>query len=268
MKKTIALLLAAMLLLVGCGANPPASPTTADEPQAPSKPTTLTITFSNTSGYIFNEIYISPTASNSHGEELLGSTRILKSNGSLDINIPAYDFDTYDILVVDEAGDRYNFSRVSLSHGGGVSIYFGNDGLAADVTDNKGNAIGTVPGTLESATGGSDAPETYGTGYATNGEVTFTIYNESAFDIFAIHMGPVGGAAADDVDILPLILEGGENTTLTVTIPQGQWNETAWTLYVTDVDGDTSSSFDEFNPWTLSYVDITWENGGYVCSFN
>lgn len=38
-------------------------------------------------------------------------------------------------------------------------------------------------------------------------------------------------------------------------------------LYVEDVDGDTSASFDSFNPWTVSYVDIYWQGDSYVCDF-
>ena len=30
------------------------------------------------------------------GEELLGSTSVLRSNGSIDVQVPAYDFDNYD----------------------------------------------------------------------------------------------------------------------------------------------------------------------------
>ena len=47
----------------------------------------------------------------------------------------------------------------------------------------------------------------------------------------------------------------------------GDWSQTEWTLYVEDVDGDTSASFDSFNPWTVSYVDIYWQGDSYVCDF-
>ena len=291
MKKTASLALAILMLvslLAGCGGGEASSQAASSAPvrEAPSRErsSNLTITFSNASSYIFHEIYISPTASSDWGEELLGSTRILKSNGSIDVEIPAYDYDNYDILVVDEDSDEYYFSRVPLQTGSEVAIYFGDDGLAADVADSRGNSVATIFGTLEGASGGgsydnggndggdtgqTQQPAPTGTGYDTNGQYTFTVYNESAYDIYAIHMGVVGASADYDIDILPQILSAGNSTDLSGMASQGDWLNTEWTLYITDVDGDTSSSYEVFNPWTLTYVDINWDsnNGGYVCEF-
>ena len=279
MKKVLALILALMMLmLAGCGGGngggdspnrPVASP-----PEIQQAPTQLTITFSNASAYNFNEIYITPTAQDDWGADLLGSTSLLKSNGSFEVSIPKYDFANYDIRVVDETKDTYEFTRVPLTNGAELAIYFGDDGLAVDVADSKGDVVGTVFGTLNgSSIGGSDAPEQpsndFGTGYNTNGEFSFTVYNESDFDIFAIHMGSLNASSDADIDMLPQVLPAGESIDLSGTVTEDEWLNTEWTLYVTDVDGDTSSSFDTFNPWEISYVNIRWDSnaGGYVCDF-
>lgn len=287
MKKAIGIVLAAVLMLAGCGggassqapSSAPARPAPAST--APAKPTNLTITFSNASDYIFNEIYISPTASNDWGSDLLGSTSVLKSNGSLDVEVQAYDFDSYDILVVDEDKDEYYFSRVPMQDRCEVAIYFGDEGLAADVYDKSGTALATVAGSLGGSEGGGDsggggqaAPEPQqveatGTGYDTNGQYTFTVYNESDYDIYAIHMGVANASAGSDIDILPQILPAHESIELKGMASQGDWLNTDWTLYITDVDGDSSASFDSFNPWTVSYVDVYWDSTafGYTCDF-
>lgn len=269
------------LLLGGCGDKKPASSSAPPSREAPSAaaPKELTVTFSNASGYIFNEIYISPTAANDWGDELLGSTSVLKSNGSLDVAVPAYDYDSYDIMVVDEDRDEYTFSRVPLQNGSEVAIYFGDEGLAADVADSKGELSSTVIGDINGgSTGGgaaageapNDLPATVtGTGNDTNGQYSFTIYNESDFDIYAIYMGVANANASEDLDILPQVLPAGSSTDVVGLASQGDWMNTEWTLNVVDVDGDGSLSFDSFNPWLVSYIDISWDstNGGYVCEF-
>lgn len=289
MKKLIGVILLAVLLLAACGGGQSAAPPEPDgrEPApapAPAAPSTLAVIFSNASDYTFNEIYISPTASTEWGDELLGSTRILKSNGSIDVEVPAYEYENYDILVVDEDRDQYHFTYVPLQHGSEVAIYFGEEGLAADVADPAGNMVATVFGQLNGGSGGGgqgDAgggnveepvvqqPVVTGTGNDTNGQYTFSVYNESAYDIYSIHMGILGASAEYDIDILPQILPAGSGAELVGMASQGDWLNTEWTLYITDVDGDTSASFDSFNPWTVSYVDIYWdsESQGYVCEF-
>lgn len=271
LRKLAATAAAVMLLagMVGCGDKTAGG--------AQKNADTLTIRFSNASSFIFNEIYISPTAANEWADELLGSTQILKSSGSIDVDIPAYDFDNYDILVVDEDRDEYMFTRVPLQHGGEVAIYFGEEGLAADVGNEQGELITTVWGTLEGAFIDEPAqtsqpmpqPTVTGTGNDTNGQYSFTVYNESNFDIFTIHMGVANAAAEHDIDILPETLPYGQSANVTGIASQGDWLNTEWVLYITDIDGETSVSFDVFNPWTVSYVDIYWDakNGGYVCDF-
>ena len=101
-------------------------------------------------------------------------------------------------------------------------------------------------------------------------DFTFRIYNESDYDIYAIHMGPLTGTAEDDVDILDYILASGDDVLITGSVSGHLTSITEWTLYITDVDDDTSSSFDVFNPFSLSYVDVIWDydSAGYRCQFN
>ncbi len=278
MKKIVCAVLMMALLLAGCGGQKDAFASGLAPKEAPAStaPTEFSITFSNASGYIFNEIYISPTASNDWGQELLGSTSVLKANGSLDVTVPAYDYDSYDIRVVDEDSDEYTFTRVPLQDGSEVAIYFGDQGLAADVADAGGTLTATVVGNLNGGgtaapaeTPTDAAPTVTGTGNDTNGQYSFTVYNESSYDIYAIYMGVSNATASQDLDILPQILPAGESIELVGLASQGDWMNTEWTLNVVDVDGDESLSFDSFNPWLVSYINITWDsnNGGYLCEF-
>ncbi len=282
MKKTVStvgIVLMIAVLLVGCGGKG-ASVASVSAPQkeaAPAAPKELGITFSNASDFIFNEIYISPTAANEWGAELLGSTSVLKPNGSIDVKVPAYYYDSYDILVVDEDRDEYTFTRVPLQEGGEVAIYFGEEGLAADILEPSGGTAATVAGLLNGGAGAgisadtpNDTPATVtGTGNDTNGQYTFTVYNESDYDIYALYMGVSNASYVDDLDILPEILPAGASADVVGLASQGDWLNTDWTLNVIDVDGDESLSLESFNPWLVSYINITWDstNGGYICEF-
>lgn len=238
----------------------------------------LSITVTNSSDYVFNELFVSPTASDEWGEDCLGSTNILKKNGSFEMSVPTYDFDNYDIMVVDEDDDTYLFKYIKLKTGTEVIISFG-DGLVADIIHSDGTQE-AVTGELYYADGetggggggGAAAPANQtvtGTGYDTNGQYTFAVYNESDYDIYAIYIGIAGASEYDDIDLLPQVLPAGESIDLVGQASQGDWINKDWTLYVEDVDGDVSSTYDVFNPWLLSYVDIYWDNnsGGYVCEF-
>lgn len=142
--------LVCMLLLVavlaGCGGNKEQPASSKSEPAV--KPaTTLKVTVANATDYMFNELYVSPTAQNEWGDDHLGSTSVLKKNGSVDITLPAYDYDSYDIRVVDEDDDVYVFQRVSLKNGSTVSIFW-EDGPIAQVEDADGE-IAQVAGVME-----------------------------------------------------------------------------------------------------------------------
>lgn len=137
MKKSFVLLLCLLLslgMLAGC--NP--------KEEVESGPATFNVAVTNASGYIFNELYVSATAANSWGSDHLGSTSVLKNNGSFEITLEEYDFDNFDIKVIDEDGDTYTFTRVPLADGTEVAISF-NDGLIATVTAADGSST-TVSG--------------------------------------------------------------------------------------------------------------------------
>lgn len=251
MKKVFALLLCLILAaasLAGCG------DTSANKGA-------FGVTVTNSSGYTFNELYVSASAANEWGEDHLGSTNILKNNGSFDISLTKYEYSNYDIKVVDEDGDVYVFSYVSLTDGTTVAISF-DDGLIATITGKDG-AESTVAGTLNGEGGGS------GGGEETPTEFAFTIYNESAYDIYAIYMAPAY-TDGDGVDVLPAVLASGASQDVEGSVAGTDYEGiTEWTLYVVDVDDDASASYDVFDPFLLSYVNVTWDSaaGGYTCEF-
>ena len=276
MKKFITLvtgfILMAAILLSSCGGGGSGG----SGGEAP--PSTLDITFSNGSNYIFNEIYISPTAANDWGSELLGSTSVLKSNGSIDVEIPAYDFDNYDIRIIDEDRDEYSFQRIPLQDGCEVAIYFGDIGLAVDVYNQRNELLVTAAGVLNGGDGavigdgrGDFVEEVLvGAGYDSEGYFSFAVYNETSYTIVAIYMGLAEGYSAEEFDVLPGLLYANDSVHIENTIIEEFWGEYYWTLYVVDDEGDTSVNRDVFDPWSLSYVDINWDSGGggYVCEFN
>lgn len=253
----------ALLLLVACGGSSGGAGNT----------DTMSVNFVNGTSYNFNELYVSPAADDYWGEDMLGSTSILKANGNFELALDTYDYDTFDILVVDEDGDKYAFQRVSLSDGAEVLITLDGE-PGATVVDADGNES-YYSGAFESASGGTGGgtstavPTATGTGNDTNGAFSFTIYNESDYDVYAIYMGVANASAEHDFDLLPEILPAHSYTEVSGIVSQGDWLNTEWTLFVQDVDGDWSDTFDVFNPWTVSYVEVYWDTsvGGYVCEF-
>ncbi len=275
MKRRITAILLSLVLvaaLAGCSAGGPkatASPVAETTP-ATVAPQNINVTITNSSSYVFNELYATPTSMNEWGSDHLGSTSILKKNGSFDIKLKKYDFATYDFKIVDEDEDVYLFQYVSLVEGSKVDISFG-DGLIATVTSPDGTSS-TVSGALESPSGsvatGSD-PEEEGVYDYTQDPFSFTVYNESNYDIYAIYMAPKG-AESETVDILTEILKSKASADVEGSVAGTQFQgATTWQMYVEDVDGDTSVSVAEFDPWMLIYVDIVWDgdSGGYVCDF-
>lgn len=149
--------------------------------------------------------------------------------------------------------------------------------LAAEGYTNTGadGAQSVVSGTLNGSgadSGGEvivvqEEPTSTGTGYDTDGQFSFTVYNNSDYDIYSLHMGILDAGSDHDIDVLPQILPANSSTTITGQASMGDWIQTDWTIYVTDVDGDTNASYDTFNPWTVSYVDIYCQGDSYVCEF-
>ena len=287
-KKMIWLLCCVMLaaLLAACGSGkadsseaagtpPPASSAVQEQPAETEPPTRLSVTVTNVSGYNFQELYVSPTGSDNWGQDHLGSTSILKNNGSYDITIDRYEFANYDVMILDEDGDEYRFMYVPLADGCEISVGFDDNGDPGMVVTGADGAQSVVSGTLNGSgadSGGEvtvvqEEPTSTGTGYDTNGQFTFTVYNNSDYDIYSLHMGVLDASSDHDIDVLPQILPANSSTTITGQASMGDWIQTDWTIYVTDVDGDTSASYDTFNPWTVSYVDIYWQGDSYVCEF-
>ena len=106
-------------------------------------------------------------------------------------------------------------------------------------------------------------------GYNTDGNMYFTIYNESDYDIYAIYIGRADASSEDDIDVLPYILDAGESYFVDIYVNRADWNATDWTIYIEDDEGDYSADFEVFNPWEILYIDVYWSNdvGGYVCDF-
>lgn len=276
MKRRITSILLGLILvaaLAGCnggGAKATASPA-ADAPSTTAAPQNINVTITNSSSYVFNELYATPTSMNEWGSDHLGSTSILKKNGSFDIKLKKYDFTNYDFKIVDEDEDVYLFQYVSLVEGSKVDISFG-DGLIATITGPDGTTS-TVSGVLESSSSGDVAtgsdPEESDVYDYTQDPFSFTIYNESDYDIYAIYMAPEG-AESETVDILTEILKSKGSTNVEGSVAGTQFQgATTWMLYVEDVDGDTSVSVSHFDPWMVIYVDIIWDSNsvGYVCDF-
>lgn len=244
----------ALLLFAGCQPQTPA----AAEKTAPPGPETLQVTVQNDSPYIFNELYVSPTAANEWGKDHLGSTSILKSNGSFDIMLEKYQFDNYDILIIDQENDTYKFTYVPLKAGSNVSISF-NDGLIATVS-NGGSENKVVSGELVSANNSNEAS-------IYDQDFIFTIYNESPYEIYSIHMSP-DSSTDDSVDVLPSTLGPSQSQDVGGNVADTQYaGETNWYLFVTDTDGDVSLTNEAFDPWLVKYVNVYWDNGGYTCEF-
>lgn len=107
------------------------------------------------------------------------------------------------------------------------------------------------------------------TGYDTNGQIAFTIYNNTPFEIYSAKVGSTTSSADSDIDILPSTLAPDTTFDFKATLEESAWEVTDWTIYFTDTDGDTSQSYDTFNAWNLAYINVTWDdqNGGYVCDF-
>lgn len=100
--------------------------------------------------------------------------------------------------------------------------------------------------------------------------MVFTVYNETPWEILTVKFGPRDLDADSDIDILgnkTLPVNGSVN--VDIPFPEESTHVTAWTIYITDVDGDTSSIYEEFNPWEVSYVDIKWDSNSssYYCDF-
>ncbi|HWS28741.1 MAG TPA: hypothetical protein VN512_01370 [Clostridia bacterium] len=90
-----------------------------------------------------------------------------------------------------------------------------------------------------------------------SGEFSFTIYNESDYEVYAVYMMPAY-TDGDGIDILPSTLGAGESYMFTASVAGTDYEGIEdWTLQVVDVDNDVSAFYEVFNPRFLSYMDIT-----------
>lgn len=108
------------------------------------------VTFTNKSGYIFNEVYLSPTSLDTWGEDLLGGTTILKSNGTHELEIPTASNGVYDVRAVDEDGDLWEFERIPLQNASTLVIS-GEDGTVTAIATTLDGETITVAGTMSGA---------------------------------------------------------------------------------------------------------------------
>ncbi len=257
-----------MLFAVGCGGST-ASPLEGMVVEGSRDVTETAVSGSvsiiNETSYTFIELYSTPSSSADFGEELLEGTRI-DPGVSVSINFGNL-LETQDFLIIDNDGDAYSIIGIPLMDAQTMSIdLVDSDGVVvprAYIFGSDGSEISTVDGLL------IPNSDTNATGYDTNGYYTFTVNNNSDYDIYSIHVGITNASSSYDIDVLPEILPAKNSIEITGFATQGDWQNTEWTLYITDVDGDTSASFETFNPWTVTAIDAQWDSnvGGYVVDF-
>lgn len=241
------------LLLSGCGGSPPAP--SSSGAQEEKKPAGLSVTVVNSSGYMFNELYVSATDSYEWGDDLLGSTSVLKKGGSYDITLPAHDSGSYDIRVVDEDDEIYLFEQVPLKNRCTVDIVW-EDELGAWVSYGQGEDA-YVAGYVEDRSAydrDDDTDDQKSVEYEIIGvfeeplgySFGFDLYNDTSFGIAAVYLVP--GSVyyevneygnPDDFDILYGLGWGEflpeETISVRGIINEAYMHEEQWYLVVKDV---------------------------------
>ncbi len=267
-KLTVFVTVFALLMLVGCSgsATSPIAGMAQGAPRTYEEPAVAgNIKFTNDTGYTFVELYSTASASTEFGAELLGGMRV-DTGIFMDMTIGNIN-DTQDFLIVDDEGDSYSLIGIEVAEGDNIVLTLTTDGTSvipvASVQDEAGNIKSTVQGTFIS----NDNPDA--TGYDSNGNYGILVNNNSSYEIQSIRVGVANASSSYDINILPQILGPNSSTDVFGYATQGDWLNTEWTLYVTDTEGDTSASYDYFNPWTVKSVDISWNNdaGGYILNF-
>ena len=249
MKKLSVILLALALclsVLAGCGGGDKAEATKTPAPptqDTPKPATSLKVSVINSSGYIFNELYVSPTADTKWGDDHLGSTNILKKGGSYDITVPAYDYNTYDIRVVDEDEDTYIFKLVPLANGCEVDITWDTD-LTAIITNPDGTQE-YVTGTFDS---GAPVPVP-----SDDDWIETTFYNNTSWDFVEVYVYEADSSTY------------GYNHVANGPLSSGSYSDIGVDYYyyydieLLDSDDDTWF-FEDVELDYVNYVDIDWEN--------
>lgn len=231
---------------------------------------TVEISLINNIGYDVEVGYISPAEKDAWGMVVFENIKD-GSKGEAKLTLLSGS-DTYDILITDTDGDSYTFYGLEIKDGYRLEFYWESN-VKVEIY-NKQRLLKTYIGEFASEEdleevrdNGEEMPYDV-TGETTRGNVEFTVYNESPYDIKNVFFGPLN-ASIEDVDVLgsDLILSADTyNYFYSTTLPEDMWNNVEWTLFVADVDGDESLEYKVCNPYALNYVDIIWdsESGGYV----
>ncbi|MDR0851575.1 MAG: hypothetical protein LBN36_03695 [Clostridiales Family XIII bacterium] len=264
-----------MSLLPGCGLvdsirgmlpGQSVSTTSESDDEDEDEDATISVTLYNYTDYDFQELYYSPVDEDDWSQIRLGRERILESYSSIDIDLPDLAGHLYDIKIVDEDYDDYEFTEVKLKNRTELTITFDGSLMATSVFRNGDEeyVYGTLNGeSTQYSSGGSSSSGSYGDA----DYYGFDIYNESDYEIYSIMIGPSAGAASGDIDVLPSTLASWDSYYVSGYASDYGWDgDDEWTIYVTDVDGDTSLAYDNFNPYTVLWIDIHWDDaqGGYV----
>jgi len=244
--------------------------------------TTFEISFENNTNYDFHNIFISPTASDVWGHDILGSTNILKNNSSFNITLDISESDIFDIRIIDNEQDEYIFLRVPLNEGTELSVYF-DDGIKLSISGASRTET-IISGELNitnADTEDEDDEDIYEEDDSII-EVTpvpdeieprsfdFTIYNESAYEITQIFIFFDADEGVGDNLVSGVLSPDGGSIQVTGAIDDSRAEIDWWFLIVIDVDGDgNANANDIFDPWNLNYLNIRWDSGldGYIFEF-
>ncbi|MDR1131702.1 MAG: hypothetical protein LBL15_04720, partial [Oscillospiraceae bacterium] len=153
-----------------------------------------TLTLTNSSSWKFEEIYIAPFGLGVWGPDLLGSTAILKTDSSVEITLEAVaENGVYNLRCVDEDGDAWIIERVTIQNGDAITVQLNDDGDPSAVLESKkdGRTV-QVNGIFEYANG-SDPEEDFA-----DALISFTLYNDSSYNMMEVYFAPGGTIDARD----------------------------------------------------------------------
>ncbi|MDL2254377.1 hypothetical protein LJC49_09990 [Ruminococcaceae bacterium OttesenSCG-928-I18] len=291
--KGILAVLLVTLLLVGCAGDAPSETTTSAAKGAQSETSrseaqddrdSITVRLINSTNYAIDELYLSSSEETEWGGNLLDAT--LPAGEAVNLELEVAGSEYYDLKAQDEDADFYYANGLLLQNRTKVTLRLSEGVLTATVRQEDGTEE-TLTGELElvgveeeaaapaetaaapaesaAAPGGSRS----GTGHDTNGAFSFTVNNNSYYDIYAIWVGIYSPEVDYDQDLLPEILPSGQSTVIHGVAHPDDWDNPDWTIWIQDVEGDVSASYDKFNPFLVQAVDVQWSNsaGGYVVEF-
>ncbi|MFV0361879.1 MAG: hypothetical protein ACK5LL_02150 [Suipraeoptans sp.] len=175
----------ALSLLAGCGSKEEPIVAVTDEvvveEEKAEASTDLVVTITNDSGYVFNEIYISPTSDFEWGDDQLDSTSILKSGGSTDITIEATSNGLYDFEAIDEDGDSWFFERIPVDSGTELHVSMDEDEVVMIATSSDDTEVVIIGQLNYSYEEGDDAS-------VSDDWIEMTFYNYTDFTFYEIYI--------------------------------------------------------------------------------